>query len=286
MDTLMLGDFHRFTVVEVRDKEYVIEKDGTRLILPFSQATKKLQQGDDIDAFLYVNPKKQIAPTMKRPYATPTEAALLEVVEAKHGLGVFVKVGLDKDMLVSKDDLPVLKKLWPQTGDKLFCTLKPGHNQIVARPVSRFRMRDHFYPDHTLEKGVTVEVYVFYHSDEGVVTYTKEGHELFIYEKHMRETPRLGEKLEARVTVMRDDLHYNASVIEQKETMLESDAEKLLAVIKEAGGSIPYGDKSSPDAVFERFHMSKAAFKRAIGSLYKAGLVTPAPKETRLKKND
>ncbi len=282
----MLGDFYRFTVIEINDKDYVVETEGTRLILPASQATRSLREGETIEAFLYVNSKKQVAPTMKRPYATATDAALLAVVETKHGLGVFVNVGLDKDMLVSRDDLPVIKAHWPQPGDKLFCTIKPGHNQIVAKPVSRFRMRDHFQPEKPLAKGDTVDTFVFYHTDEGVVTFTADGHELFVYEKHMRRTPRLGEKLEARVTVIRDDRHYNASVIDQKEVVLESDAEKVLEEIKKAGGRVPFGDKSDPDAIFKRFHMSKAAFKRALGTLYKAGLATPGAHETHAIKND
>ena len=36
---------------------------------------------------------------------------------------------------------------------------------------------------------------------------------------------------------------------------------------------MPFGDKSSPDEIQEMFHMSKAAFKRALGTLMKAGKI-------------
>ena len=47
------------------------------------------------------------------------------------------------------------------------------------------------------------------------------------------------------------------------------DAEKLLTLIREAGGSLPIGDKSAPDKIRELTGMSKNEFKRAAGNLYK-----------------
>ena len=37
---------------------------------------------------------------------------------------------------------------------------------------------------------------------------------------------------------------------------------------------LPFNDKSDSEAVKNRFHMSKNAFKRAIGHLYKERLIT------------
>ena len=39
-------------------------------------------------------------------------------------LGVFVSIGLpDKDMVVSLDELPNLKELWPKKNNRLYVTL-------------------------------------------------------------------------------------------------------------------------------------------------------------------
>ena len=66
---------------------------------------------------------------------------------------------------------------------------------------------------------------------------------------------------------------YVGSLIEQKELMLEKDAEVLIDYLDKHRGTMAFTDKSDAQAIFETFHMSKSAFKRALGNLFKAGLV-------------
>ncbi len=286
MDDLKLGTNHLFTVIREEKDQYIIKLNQVTIALLKSKTTKSLRVGEMVDVFLYINHRKQLAATMEQPKIDLYRAALVKVVEVKYGLGVFVDVGLDKDMLVSRDDLPVLKKQWPKLGDQLFCYLKTGSNQIVAKPVSRFKMLDHFTPEGILEKGQSVTAYVFYIADEGVVMFTETGHEIFVYYKHLREDLRLGEAVDVKITVVKDEHHYNGTMIEQKELLIDDDAARLLKYLEENEGHMPYGDKSSPEAIFEAFHMSKAAFKRALGNLYKQGLVELSKTETILKKKD
>ena len=44
-------------------------------------------------------------------------------------LGVFVHIGLSKDILVSLDDLPNLQHLWPKVGDRLYVSLKTDRQE-------------------------------------------------------------------------------------------------------------------------------------------------------------
>ncbi len=287
MPEIKLGIDHVFTVVRIEQDQYVIQRDKVTLPLKKDDATTPLKQGEKVAVFVYMNQQKRLAATMKKPKIDLYRADLVEVVEVKHGLGVFVDIGLDKDMLVSRDDLPVMKKQWPHIGDHLFCYLKTGRNQMTARLVSRFKMLDYFTPETALETGEKVEAYVFNLTEEGLVLYTTEGHELFVYYKHARKEHRLGETLEVTVTIKKDDFHYNATLIEQKEIMIDDDAARILAYLETLDdGMTPLHDKSSPEAIFEALHMSKAAFKRALGSLYKAGYVRLDKDQTVLIKKD
>jgi len=155
----------------------------------------------------------------------------------------------------------------------------------VARPVSRFKVLDFIKPEVPLEKGDTVKVYIFRVAEEGLVTFSEQGHEVFIYYKHTRDQHRFGEALEVTITVKRDDLHYNGTLIEQKETMLEGDALRIFEYLKANDGEMPFTDKSKPDDIYEAFNMSKAAFKRGLGRLYKEGKVDLHKDKTTLKDN-
>ena len=50
-------------------------------------------------------------------------------------------------------------------------------------------------------------------------------------------------------------------------------ANQILDFIKEQGGSSTLSDKSSPDAIYQQFKVSKKAYKKALGALYKRRLV-------------
>ena len=279
-----LGTYDLFNVIQVEPQYYTIRNKEASLRLYKTAATKELEIGDKVEVFVYMNQAKKVVATMKKPYIDEETAAWVKVVEVKHGLGVFVDVGLDKDMLVSKDDLPVLKKEWPNLGDSLFCVLRSGKNQIIAKPVSRFKMRDYLTINKPLEIDEKVNAYVFYLADEGWVMFTKEGHEIFVYYKHSREKYRLGQEVEVTITIVKDEGHYNGTALEQKELMLDRDAARIVDYLENHQGVMPFTDKSDPQLIQETFKMSKAAFKRALGTLYKQKVVMLEKDKTVLSK--
>ena len=87
----------------------------------------------------------------------------------------------------------------------------------------------------------------------------------------------------ARVTFVRDDGRLNASLREVKEKAMVTDGEAILSLLREHHGRMPYSDASSPEIIRERFRISKAAFKRAMGGLLKQGLIEERDGWTYLK---
>lgn len=89
----------------------------------------------------------------------------------------------------------------------------------------------------------------------------------------MEAEPRLGEEVEVRVIAVKEDSSLNGSLLPRKHERLGQDAEAVFAYLQSVGGKMPFGDKSAPEEITEMFHMSKGAFKRALGTLMKAGKV-------------
>ena len=75
------------------------------------------------------------------------------------------------------------------------------------------------------------------------------------------------------MTYLREDGRLNASLRPPKEEARTLDADRLLALLEEHGGKMPYTDGTSPAVLKDRFGISKAAFKRALGRLMKEGRV-------------
>ena len=83
----------------------------------------------------------------------------------------------------------------------------------------------------------------------------------------------MGQVVEARVRSVKEDGKLDLSVREKIPKQMEKDAEFVLQVIEEYDGVLPFNDKVSPEIIERELHLSKNAFKRAVGHLLKEGKI-------------
>ena len=100
----------------------------------------------------------------------------------------------------------------------------------------------------------------------------------------MRKKYRLGEEETVTITIHKGKQEYNGTIIKQKELMIDEDANRLVDYMMAHDMRMPYTDNSSPEVIQMVFKMSKGAFKRALGNLYKQQLIAFDEDKTRLLK--
>ncbi len=283
---IQMGDYTDLEVLRETELSYILGDETQEVFLHKKQATKELTVGETVEVFLYYDNQRRITATMKKPTIDINNPGYCEVVSQNFHLGVFLNIGLIKDLLLSRDDLPHIKKEWPKEGDRLFVRMRASKNQLTAKLVTRFEIPDYLKPTEALEVGKKYTAYNVYKSEEGQNFFTEEGHNIYVYFKHVRKSYRLGEKAEVKITIDKGNFKYNGTIIEQKEIMIDKDSEYLLMYMKSNRGEMPYGDKSDALEITQRFNMSKSAFKRALGTLYKKQLVKLEPLRTSLIKED
>lgn len=283
---IQMGDYTNLEVLRETELSYILGDETQEIFLHKKQTTRELEVGEKVEVFLYYDNQKRVTATMNKPIIDLKHPGFVEVVDQNYHLGVFLQIGLIKDLLLSRDDLPHTKKEWPQKGDKLFVRMRSSRNQLTAKMIPRFEVPKYLKPTEPLEVGKKYLAYNVYKTEEGFSFYTEEGHNIYVYFKHVRKTYRIGEQAEIKITIDKGDFKYNGIIIEQKEIMIDKDAEYLLMYMKSNRGEMPYGDKSDALEITERFHMSKGAFKRALGTLYKNKLVTLEPTQTTLLKEE
>lgn len=122
-----------------------------------------------------------------------------------------------------------------------------------------------------MNKELTGTVYRLIASGSFVIT--DDGIRCFIHPSERKEEPRLGSRVTGRVIQVKEDGSVNLSLLPRKQDAMSVDAECILTYMRMRNGAMPYSDKSQPDDIRERFNMSKAAFKRALGHLMKNGKV-------------
>ena len=89
----------------------------------------ELEIGQEVTVFIYLDKQGRLTSTMKIPDIQIGTYGWAEVVNVRRELGVFVHIGLSKDILVSLDDLPNLQHLWPNVGDRLYVSLKTDRQE-------------------------------------------------------------------------------------------------------------------------------------------------------------
>ena len=279
---LKMGDYNTLTVLRETEFAYMLGDEETEIFLHKKQVTRELEDGEEVHVFLYFDNQKRVTATMIQPLVDQTHPAFLDVVDVNHRLGIFLNMGLIKDLLLSRDDLPFIRKEWPQVGDRLFVRLRVSKNQLTAKFIPRFDISLTLKPTENLEVGQEVQAYNVYKTEEGNIFFTEEGHSIYVYFKHMRKEYRLGEKETIKISIDKGNYEYSGTINKQKEIIITDDAQIIKKYLEDNEGVMEYTDKSSADDINIVFHMSKSAFKRALGSLYKQGIVKLEPGKTSL----
>ena len=267
---MIIGDINKLKVDRKTDIGYMLSDGNEQVFLHNNETNhEELRDNQMVDAFLYYDFKGRLAATLSKPIITVNRAAFLEVVDVKRSLGVFVDNGVSKDLLVSKDDLPTDYLSWPTLGDKLYLTIKVKGRLVGRRPSKNEINLAH---TNTVNENDKLSGFVIQIIHEGINVLTEDLHLVFVHQTQMRKSYRLGEKVDVKVIRVYEHT-INGSLIKQKENMIEGDAGIILDYLEDHG-KMKFNNESSPEAIMETFKLSKKAFKRALGHLYKERLIT------------
>ena len=259
----IIGGINKLKVLRKTDIGYMLEGKDKEIFLHNNDTLfKELKAGDIVDAFLYYDNKDRLTATLKTPLITVDSNAVLEVVDVLSNLGVFLNMSINKDLLLSKDDLPNDKDLWPVKGDKLYVELN-----VKSRLTAKLVNPANIFMSNDLELNTTKTFFVQYVGNEGINLYNEDQDLVFVHNSLYRGKYRLGEEVEARIINLTEN-GYSASLIKQKENLRFDDAEIILNALKKYG-KIPLTAKSSSEEIGKYFEMSRKSFKRALGLLYK-----------------
>lgn len=281
-----MGSINTLEVLREADISFILTDQVEEFFLHKKDATIPLNPGEKIDVFLYYDGQRRKTATMTFPKVDTSTATFCKVIDVNSRLGVFLEVGISKDLLLSRDDLPFTKSEWPIVGDQMFVKMRASKNQITARIINRYDIPSYLRPDTELIEGEFYKAIVVFFAEEGVVLITKEGHNIFVYFKHLRKNHRLGEEVEVKIINVKTGFNYNGTLIAQKELMIGEDAQAIKTYLDNHKGVMNITDKSTPELIYEVFKMSKSAFKRAVGSLYKEKLVTLNADNVELKQEE
>ncbi|WP_223592871.1 CvfB family protein [Neobacillus bataviensis] len=260
--------------------------DGTEdVLLHNNEAHQELNEGDQVEVFLYVDAAGRISASTNIPEIAVGKYAWVKVTDVNPDLGVFLNIGLQKDILLGRDDLPTYRSVWPKEGDLVYITLRVTRNYLLYAKLASDQVIQSISTKATRKDfNKNIQGHIYRTAKVGSWVYTLEGFKGFIHESQRKQEPRLGEKVEGRIIDIKEDGTINVSLLARKEESQDLDAERIYEYLMSRNGAMPYNDKSMPEDIQERFQLSKGAFKRALGKLMKDGRVYQEGSWTYAKK--
>ena len=103
-----------------------------------------------------------------------------------------------------------------------------------------------------------------------------------IPKKELFSEIHVGDVKTFRVINVKDDGKITLATRKPAYIQADEDAIRVLEVIREFDGVLPFNDKASPETIKREFSMSKNEFKRAVGKLYKERKIEITEKSIRL----
>lgn len=239
---------------------------GDEVLLPKNQVTEDMRVGSEIEVFLYKDSEDRMIATRLVPYIKIGEIKKLKVKEVNK-IGAFLDWGLPKDLL-----LPFKEQIYDiKSGDEILVTVYIDLSDRLCATMdlySRLSLLPPYQRD-DMVKGTVYQV----HEQFGAYVAVDNKYSALIPKKELFCELKPGDEIEARVLEVKEDGKLDLSLRQKAYVQMDADSALILDKLKQAGGSLPYQDKSSADEIKEEFNLSKAAFKRAIGRLYKERVI-------------
>lgn len=275
-----LGKYQTLEAVKKTDFGfYFAEPTGDKsatVLLPNREVPEGTVSGDQLDLFIYKDSEDRIIATSQKVPVTIGQLALLKVKEVSN-IGAFLDWGLMKDLLLPyKEQTAEVKE-----GDNVLISLYIDKSKRLCATMKVYDIlsTDSDYKKDDMVSGIVYEEIESF----GVFVAVDNKYSAMIPKNEIFSTIKIGDIVKARVINIRPDGKLTLSLRDKSYLQMDSDSLMILDKLKDANGFLPFNDNSDPQKIKVEFNISKNAFKRAVGRLYKAGNIIITEDGIRIK---
>lgn len=280
---IRLGEKQELVIVKTVDfGVYLAERteDERKVLLPAKQVPQGAEPGDRVEVFVYRDSKDRMISTTQEPKLKMGEVRALKVVSVQK-IGAFLDWGLEKDLFLPykeqtlkvRENDEILVRLYLDKSSRLCASMRELYEMLET--------------DSPYRIGDMVQGRVYEFSDNfGAFLAVDDRYSALIPRHEDHSSLRIGDCVEARVTGVKPDGKLDLTLREKAYVQMNQDAERVLEILEEYGGVLPFNDKASPEIIMRETKMSKNAFKRAVGHLYKERKIEITEKSIRKVQED
>jgi uncharacterized protein len=267
---IRIGEYNVLKIKKELAFGLILDDGGEGILLPKRFVPKGARPGEELKVFLYHDGEDRLIATTQEPKGILGDIVRLRVVNITPQ-GAFLDWGLMKDLFVPKSKQLTGMRL---NGDYLV-------KIYLDEQTGRLAASEKFEPslhneDLTVKEKDLVTLTAFRRTDIGWLVIINKQHTGVLHYSEVYRDMAIGDQFQGFIKKI-----YPADTTPSGETQIdvvagkpgyervEDAAEKVLRLLKENKGKLPYHDKSSPEDIYSFFAMSKKTFKMTTGRLYK-----------------
>jgi len=279
---ITLGNYTTLTVVRKADHGIYLEGDERTgdILLPRRYVPAGTRIGDQLEVFIYLDQEERIIATTERPLATVGQFACLEVAWTNQ-YGAFLNWGLQKDLFCPFRE----QKQRMEQGKRYIVYVKEdeeSHRLMATAKVDKYLENpwlpaDGSEPQTTtlaqLRHGTPVDCLVWQKTDLGFKAIINHRYQGQLYDNQIFRQLHSGDRLTAYIDHVRQDGKIDITLQPTGRQHTLDFAEVLLRYLYENNGRCDLSDHSPAELIADRFKVSKKAYKKAVGDLYRRRLI-------------
>lgn len=269
---IKLGDYNLLKIVKSVDFGLYLDGDEAgEILLPQRYVTPQMRVGDEIQVFIYLDQDERPVATTETPLARVGDFACLEVAWTNE-YGAFLRWGLMKDLFCPFRE----QKMRMERGKSYIVYVKvdeDSYRLMATAKVDKYIALPPLHGEGSLKHGTAVDVLIWQKTDLGFKCIVDNRYQGQLYDDQVFQQLHTGDRLTAYIDHVREDGKIDLTLQPTGRRHTLDFAEVLLRYLYEHDGHCELGDKSPAEAIYARFQVSKKAYKKAIGDLYKRRLI-------------
>lgn len=273
-----VGAYNELEVVKQLDFGIYLKDGDTEILMPTKWVPQDTKIGDRLNVFVFRDSDDRLIATTVEPYATANTFAFLEAKQVNQ-VGAFLDWGMDKDLLVPFREQS--QRLESGRSYVVFVYVDEETNRLTASTkLNRYIENTNI----ELRDGDVVDLLIYSETDLGFNAIINNRYSGLIYKNEIYEAIRVGDQIKGYVKHVREDNKIDLSLQKSGFELVDDVKWRILNMMKQNEGFLALTDNSSPEEIKAKFQISKKAFKKAVGALYRERLVKITDKGIELLK--
>jgi uncharacterized protein len=258
-----MGEYNVLKVIKEKSMGVFLDDGDVGILLPKRFVPAGAQIGDELKVFLYHDGEDRPIATTQKPYGVLGDIVKLKAVSVNHQ-GAFLDWGLMKDLFVPKSKI---QNFMIPNGEYLVKIVK---DEQTGRLAATEKLEPYLSNENlTVKVKDEVDLLVYRRTDIGYEMIINNIHKGILHKNEIYRTIEIGDRFPGFIKNILPENKIDVAAGKAGYTRVENETEKVLRLLKENDGYLPYHDKSSPEDIYSFFGMSKKTFKMTTGNLYK-----------------